>query len=160
MQSKSENRSVIFSSEVSASVACSKLEKKGAADKPDKYVWLLRESSVPGLLTITSYNNEKNNYVHQRIGFVGGKWEFGPKDFLKAQEFAKRAEASFSQAIPENSFDSLVKLLTDNGFNIGRQLLPKSNESTQNKVLLSYTEDVFEESANPNSAKRYTDYDQ
>ncbi|MGM9453912.1 hypothetical protein ACTAZI_11310 [Legionella bozemanae] len=157
MESKSENRSVIFSSAIGASEACSKLENEGASHKPDKYVWLLRESSVPGLLTITYYKNEKDNYVHRRLGFVGGKWEFGPKDYLKAQEFAKRAEASFSVALPENSYDSLVKLLTEYGFNIERQLIPGPNESTPNKMLLSYTDDAFEESAI--STNRYNDFD-
>ncbi|KGP63315.1 hypothetical protein EP47_09285 [Legionella norrlandica] len=156
MESKAENQTVIFSSETDAKKACLRLDKEGAPQKEDKAVWLLRESSVPGLLTITYFNHEKDRYVHIRIGFVGNKWEFGPSDFYKAIEFSKRAEAAFSKALPPKSFESLVQLLSDYGYNLNKQLIPKSNESSQNAQYTGYTANEFTGSTSTN---RYTPFD-
>ena len=153
MESKSEKKVVIFSSATTAKDACEKLTAEDAPHKADKAVWLLRESSIPGLLTISQYSHGYEDYVHLRIGFVGGIWQFGPKEYHLAQEFSKRAEAAFSKALPENSQDSLVKLLTDNGYDPRNQLIPKKNESSKNAMLTAYTDDAFAESS---TANRYS----
>ncbi|WP_454780829.1 hypothetical protein [Legionella sp. WA2022007384] len=147
MESKSEKTVVIFSSTTNATNACTRLAAEGAPFKADKAVWLLRESSVPGLLTISHYSHGYKDYVHQRLGFVGGEWKFGPKEYHLAQEFSKRAEAAFSKALPENSHDSLVKLLTDCGYDARNQVIPKPNESSKNAMLIGYTEDAFTEAS-------------
>lgn len=149
-RSKSEKSTVIFSSEVTASVACQKLTQAGAEDKADKQLWLLRESSVPGLLTISYYG--KGKYTHMRIGFVNGEWRFGPKDYHAAQEFSKRAEAAFSKALPDKSYDSLISLLNEHGFSLNNQLIPKAHEASRNEYLTAYNEDAFSQSS---TAERY-----
>ncbi|PWY54417.1 hypothetical protein DGG96_17225 [Legionella qingyii] len=145
MESKLENKVVIFSSITDAGKAYSILEKEGAPNKLDKEVWLLRESSIPGLLTISFFSSEHNDFVHRRLGFVGGEWKFGPQEYHKAQEFSKHAEVAFSKSLPEKSLDSLVKLLTDHGFDICNQVTPKHNESSQNAKLIAYTVSAFAE---------------
>lgn len=153
---KSENQTVIFSSETDARKACVRLDKEGAPNKSDKEVWLLRESSVPGLLTITYFNNERNKYAHQRLGYVGGEWKFGPKDYHEALEFSKRAESAFSKSLPPNSYESLVKVLTEHGCDVSKQIIPKPDEATQHSQYTGYTEDAFVESS---SVNRYTHFD-
>ncbi|HAU1190599.1 TPA: hypothetical protein ACT96X_000470 [Legionella pneumophila] len=153
---KSENQTVIFSCETDAKKACLRLGKEGASNKSDKEVWLLRESSVPGLLTITYFNNEKGKYIHKRLGFVGGEWKFGPNDYHEAVEFSKRAEAAFSKALPPKSYESLIKILTEHGFDVSKQIIPKPDEATQHSQYTNYTDDAFIQSST--STNRYTNF--
>ena len=145
MEAKAEKNSIIFSSAMNADKACKRLDLEDARHKSAKEVWLLRESSVPGLLTVTFYSQEKNNYSHARLGFMAGRWKFAPSDNFQAQEFVKRAEAAFSQALPENSFDSLIDLLEGQGFNINKLVFPNPKESSKTEQLLAYTDDSLQD---------------
>lgn len=153
MEAKSEKNSIIFSSEMNAAKAGKRLDMENPPHKSDKEVWLLRESSVPVLLTVTFYNHEINDYSHARLGFMGGRWRFAPADDFKAQEFVKRAEAAFSQALPEKSFDSLIELLDKQGFDLNKLIFPNPKESSKTEQLLAYTSDSLEET--PSVLERY-----
>ncbi|WP_392538206.1 hypothetical protein [Legionella sp. 227] len=153
MEAKSEKNSIIFSSAMNAAQAGIRLDLEDARHKSDKEVWLLRESSVPGLLTVTFYSHEKNNYSHGRMGFVAGRWKFAPADNFQAQDFVKRAEAAFSQALPEKSFDSLIELLDKQGFDLNKLIFPNPKESSKTEQLLAYTSDSLEET--PSVLERY-----
>ncbi|MCW8397312.1 hypothetical protein OQJ26_00700 [Legionella sp. PATHC038] len=153
MEAKSEKNSIIFSSAMNAAKAGERLDLEDAPYKSDKEVWLLRESSVPGLLTVTFYSHEKNNYSHARLGFMAGRWHFAPADDFKAKEFVKRAEAAFSQALPEKSFDSLIEILDKQGFDINKLIFPNPKESSKTEQLLAYTNDSLEDS--PSILERY-----
>ncbi|VEB34638.1 hypothetical protein [Legionella cherrii] len=153
MEAKSERNSIIFSSEMNAAQAGKRLDLENAPHKSDKKVWLLRESSVPGLLTVTYYNHKKTDYSHARIRFIAGRWKFAPSDNFQAQEFVKRAEAAFSEALPEKSFASLIEILDKKGFNINKLVFPNPKESSKTEQLLAYTNDLLEET--PGLLERY-----
>ncbi|HHI9467992.1 TPA: hypothetical protein ACU9KK_003178 [Legionella anisa] len=130
-----------------AKKACLKLDVAGARQKPSKGKWLLRESSVDGLLTISYFNQEKKGYYHLRVGFKDNEWQLAPSTNEEAEEFVKKAQAVFKNALPENSYESLLHLLTDNGFDLSKQVHPKPTESTRTSRYSSYIEDVFDESS-------------
>ncbi|HAT7779054.1 TPA: hypothetical protein ACPSJ9_000259, partial [Legionella anisa] len=106
MESKNENSSIIFSKHIDAKQADLMLDAAGARQKPSKEKWLLRESSVDGLLTISYFNQERNKYYHLRIGFKDEEWQLAPNEDKEAEEFMKEAQAVFKNALPENSHES------------------------------------------------------
>ncbi|WP_454780196.1 hypothetical protein [Legionella sp. WA2022007384] len=137
MESKNENSSIIFSKHIDAKQADLMLDAAGARQKPSKEKWLLRESSVDGLLTISYFNQERNKYYHLRIGFKDEEWQLAPNEDKEAEEFMKEAQAVFKNALPENSHESLLDLLTENGFDLNKQVRPKPNQSTRESVHLT-----------------------
>ncbi|MDI9817806.1 MULTISPECIES: hypothetical protein [unclassified Legionella] len=128
-EKKKEGASIIF--RASQQKAEKKLSENSAAYKESKEVWLLRESSVPGLLTISYYDKGKHLYRHRRIGFVNGKWENASSIKAKAEEFVKKAEAAFKNGLPENSEEELYKYLQAEEFKREKQLIPAPDEASQ-----------------------------
>ncbi|CAM2811956.1 hypothetical protein [Legionella worsleiensis] len=127
MLSIPEHPSVIFSREINEGMGLKLLERHGANTLPTGAVWLLRESSVPGLITLSYYDAERYNYVSRRIGYVDGKWTFAPRSKTDALAFAVKATHAFSQ----ESVDQLFGLMQYNGFDLQKQLVPKAIEATQ-----------------------------
>jgi hypothetical protein len=161
VESTPENPPVIFSSEIDNTMGLYKLQLKGASYLATKAVWLLRESSVPGLLTLSYYEAEKTRYVSKRIGFVEGEWTFAPADRDKAVEFAKQATHAFKHEFPEKSADKLFKLLSDNGFDLKKQVVPNAIEATRTAEFTGYV--AFDEAdddheSKDDSSKRYTSF--
>ncbi|AWN75223.1 hypothetical protein [Legionella anisa] len=155
MESKNENFSVIFSKELDAKKAGLMLDIQGARRKPSKGKWLLRESSVDGLLTISYFNQEKKGYYHLRVGFKDNEWQLAPLKNDEAEEFVKKAQAVFKNALPENSYESLLHLLTENGFDLSKQVHPKPIESTRTSQYSAYIDDVFDESSFKNRYSKF-----
>lgn len=138
MESAPKNTSDIFSSEIDDKLGIQKLHTFHAVELPTKAVWLIRESSVPGLLTITYYNAEKIKFDSQRIGYVAGEWRFGPSDREAAVEFSKNAELAFQNVLPGNSAHKLFKLLSDHGLVAHAQVRPNPIEATRTTQFTGY----------------------
>jgi hypothetical protein len=155
MESKNENSSIIFSKNLDAEQASLMLDARGARQKPSQEKWLLRESSVDGLLTISYFNQEKKKYYHLRIGFKDDEWQLAPNEDKEAKEFLKEAQAIFKNALPENSQESLLHLLTENGFDLSKQIRPKPNQSTSTSRYSSYINDAFDQAPQKN---RYSNF--
>ena len=114
-----------------------KLDIKRARTQTTKNVWLLRESSVTGLLTASYFSQEKQIYLHQRIGFIDG-WQFAPADKKQAEQFAKRASLAFKDNLPENSADSLLTLLVSSEFELCNLVHPNAIEATREPQFSGY----------------------
>lgn len=165
MQDKTENSPIIFAKETlnkynekvafDMDVAEKKLKSTQAHLGATKGCWLIRESSVPGLLTLSFYNKEKKIFQHQRIGFVDEVWKDGPANKEKAIEFAKLAEAAFKSNLPENSSASLFYYLNHNGFSIQNMLRPKTEEATKTSVYSGYIE-LDDECADESASTTYS----
>ncbi|HEI6745955.1 TPA: hypothetical protein SJ233_002909 [Legionella pneumophila] len=155
MESKKENSSVIFSKNLDAKQANLMLDAAGARLKPSQGKWLLRESSIDGLLTISYFNQENKKYYHLRIGFKDNEWQLAPNEDKEAKEFMKEAQHVFKNALPENSHESLLRLLTEEGFDLSKQVRPKPNQSTSTSQYSSYVDDAFDEAPQKN---RYTSF--
>ncbi|KTD51345.1 hypothetical protein [Legionella quateirensis] len=153
-----ENPPVIFSSEIDNTMGVFKLQLKGASYLPTKSVWLLRESSVPGLLTLSYYDAENTRYVSKRIGFVEGEWKFGPADRDQAVEFSTKSTHAFKHQFPEKSADKLFSLLSDNGFDLKRQVVPNAIEATRTAEFSGYVSLHDEHEPKDDSSKRYTSF--
>ena len=139
MQDRIEKLPIIFAKEkLDAISATVKLTSNGAPFLNTKALWLLRESSVPGLLTVTFFNKDEKEYQNRRIGFVEGKWMFGPKDKEEAVYFAKSAEAAFKSQLPENSAGLLFIFLKKDGFSIQHMMRPEPDEVTKTSAYRGY----------------------
>ncbi len=167
MESTPKNPSVIFSKEIDQYFGVRKLQELSADKLPTKSVWLLRESSVPGLLTVTYYDAESGKYLNNRIGYVGDNWRFGPADRSEAILFSNNAQLAFSNKLPENSAEKLFTLLSNNGFKKDSQIIPNPIEASRTEEFSRYVHftlddgiDEVEEAENKeNSASdRYTPF--
>ncbi|MBL7479322.1 hypothetical protein [Legionella bononiensis] len=160
MESTPENPPVIFSSEIDNATGLFKLQQKGASYLATKAVWLLRESSVPGLLTLSYYDKENTRYVSKRIGFVEGEWKFGPANRDEAVEFSKQATQAFKHEFPEKSAVKLFTLLSDNGFDLKKQVVPNAIEATRTAEFTGYVSLHEDDDHEPkdDSSKRYTSF--
>ena len=160
MESTPENPPVIFSSEIDNEMGLFKLQQKGASYLPTKALWLLRESSVPGLLTLSYYNQIKTQYVSIRIGFVEEEWKFASADIEEAKEFAKQASHAFKNQFPEKSADKLFTLLSDNGFDLKRQVVPNAIEATRTAAFTGYVSLHEDDEHEPKDdySNRYTSF--
>lgn len=138
MESTPKNPSVIFSKEIDQHAAVRKLQELSADKLPTKAVWLLRESSVPGLLTATYYDAGVGQYINNRIGYVGDNWRFGPGDRSAAILFSNSAQLAFSNKLPENSAEKLFTLLSNYGFKKDTQIIPNPIEATRTEQFSRY----------------------
>lgn len=143
MKAIPQKPTIVFCMEIDAIAANKRLFNSDAQNKPTKGLWLLRESSVFGLLTVTYYDKESVVYRHQRIGFVDGAWTTGPKDKDEATEFARNATIAFSLLIPGNSPDDLLQFLENLGFDLANQLKPNALESSQTPQFSGYDQDAL-----------------
>jgi hypothetical protein len=124
MRSHNEDLLIVFGTACNAEKATAKLLKEPAG------TFLVRESSVPGLLTIS--HRAKDKVIHSRIGLqvVGSELQWVPvpqgDNLFKAQEFAKGAKNAFAhvQQHPE-SFTSLMKLLEGYGYHVQNIMTPE-----------------------------------
>lgn len=137
MESKLE-KPIIFSSDTDMKMAQIKLQKHSADEHPTRKIWLLRESSVSGLLTVSFYCRETASYSHQRIGFVSDQWRKAPQDKNKAIEFADKATAAFKDKLPENSVEKLFSLLKACGFKLENSIIPTADEVTTTTQYSGY----------------------
>lgn len=138
MISSPEEPSVIFSREINEDMGYTKLEQRGANLQPTKAVWLLRESSVPGLITLSYYVAETGRYLSHRMGFVDGHWRFGPEIREAALVFVQKATLAFSNNLPADSADKLFTLLDEYGFDQAGLIRPELFEVTQTPAFLGY----------------------
>ncbi|KTD76330.1 hypothetical protein [Legionella waltersii] len=150
MESKSEFSSVIFSKNIDEKQANLILDARGARQKPSGQKWLLRESSIDGLLTISYFYKEMNSYRHIRIGFKDNEWQVAPSDRKEAKQFVKEAQFVFKDALPENSHESLLRLLTEEGFDLSKQVRPNPTQATSSSQYSSYSDDAFNEAPQKN----------
>lgn len=130
---KKECSSMIFRLSMSrpAKDAEKKLGEHSAASKATKELWLIRESSVPGLLTVSYYSQREKGYFHQRIGFVDDRWQAGPADREEAIIFVRKAEAAFQGVLPDGSEEKLYHYLRETEFDANGQLFPKPDEASE-----------------------------
>lgn len=135
----SQNLSVIFKREIDVHAAQWKLFALGANKKDTKSIWLIRESSIDGLLTATFFDQSQGMYIHNRFGFIEGDWVVAPKDKKEAELFAQKAKESFNNDAPEDSADKLFFLLNEYGFEPENQVRPNALEATTVKAYGGYT---------------------
>ncbi|CEG56209.1 hypothetical protein [Legionella fallonii] len=140
MHASSESTSIIFAREINVDLAAAKLTCLGAHLLDTKACWLLRESSVVGLLTVTFYSNEEKEYKNNRIGFIDGEWVFVSADRNKALDFASKAETLSKSHLPENSAESLYELLRSNEFNPKNIVHPNGIEVSQTSAYRGYVD--------------------
>ncbi len=141
MQARSESLPIIFAKEkIDVESAEEKLTFKGAHLLETKECWLLRESSVPGLLSVTYFDKDKNEYQNLRLGFVDGKWTFGPKDREEAIVFAKSAQAAFKGKLPGDGAVLLFRFLKVNAFSPLHMMRPEPEEVTKTLAYIGYTD--------------------
>ncbi|WP_298626893.1 hypothetical protein [uncultured Legionella sp.] len=145
MESTPKNSSVIFSKEIDHNLAMLRLQERSAHKLPTKALWLLRESSVPGLLTVTYFNDKFRQFFNQRVGYVEGTWRFAPKDREEAIRFASTAQAAFSDKLPDDSAKQLFVLLAKFGFKNKSQLVPNPIEATRTRQYSRYVLFTFED---------------
>lgn len=129
---------MIFSKKTDMKLAQLRIEEYSASKRQTKEVWLLRESSVPGLLTITYFSHEKSYYFHQRIGIVDDQWRNAPKDKAQAIEFTTKATQVFKDKLPEDGLEKLFKLLDACGFKLENQIIPTPGEATSSTEYSGY----------------------
>lgn len=125
--SDSPTTPVVFA--ISREAANEVLIKNGATEKQSKEVWLLRESSVPGLLTIVYYDKETNKFQNQRVGYKNGKWSLATSDNEEAKIFLKDATPFFTDTTHQNKrpeLKTLLSYLTTKGFNSTGRIDPQN----------------------------------
>lgn len=123
---KNNDTKIVYGTSCTAEVA----EKKLAGRKKGSF--LLRDSSVEGLITI-SYINDAGEIRHVRIGLAEGqsglKWMYAPSDKEKASKFAASARNAFQllQQYPQ-SFKALLTLITRLELDMDLMITPLKNE--------------------------------
>ncbi len=145
MESILKTPSVIFSKEIDHKLSVRRLHQLHASELATKAMWLLRESSVPGLLTVTFFDAEANQYFHWRVGYMGDKWSWGPADRSEAILFSHSAQRAFRDDLPDGSAAKLFALLSSKGFKQHSQVTPNAIEATRTPQYSRYVHFITEE---------------
>lgn len=144
-QSDTLHTSFIFA-ELNATLANQKINSNQSA-------WLLRESSVPGLLTVSYYNADKHACQHQRLGFLEGKWQKISANRDTATLFAKnQPKLSFVSTTTAQEVEQLTVYLESLGFKREGMIYPAAEEASKSIAYTAYTNDL---NRSETSADRY-----
>lgn len=141
-----EGLSIIFNTSSTAETATVKLQKSPVG------TFLLRESSVPGLLTV-SWHKAQNKIVHVRFGLavidkgVLGWLEVpGGADKAKAEDFMKTARNAVNHLSDQpESIRNLIWLLNSYGLDLQRLMLPTADECSQSSGYCAYGSAYFQQ---------------
>ena len=128
-------------------------------DKPTSRIWLIRESSIPKLLTVSYYSSQEK-YKHVRIGLVNEKWQIMPANEEEARKTAnmKSTTALFS-TVEKINVDELFAFLKEK-LKLDPAILIKPSESqaSQNIKLYNYTQETLEEKKEAEKTTKYQDF--
>ena len=141
---KNKNTAVVFGTACTAGEAENKLAER------EQGSFLIRDSSVEGLITI-SYKNDKGQIRHSRIGLVQGgsglKWVYAPADKEEAKAFAEQAKNAFQylEQYPK-SFLYLLTLITRLELDMDMIIRPLRNESSHRYGSYTFSAEEWIES--------------
>ncbi|MDX1837170.1 hypothetical protein DIZ81_07050 [Legionella taurinensis] len=110
------------------------------ANKMDKFSspWLIRESSVDGLLSITYYDPESKKITHHRLCFNGTLWDHAPSDLDAAKTVAMQCQKVSKDNLSESGGALLATFLSEHGYHAENLIYPPESQATKNKFYTGY----------------------
>ncbi|QRN04094.1 hypothetical protein GH742_09535 [Legionella sp. MW5194] len=100
--------------------------------------WLIRESSVNGLLSITYYSPESKNIHHQRLCFNGTQWAHAPSALNEAKAIALQSQKVSKDNLSESGGALLASFLAEQGYHAENLIYPPESQATKNKFYTGY----------------------
>lgn len=100
--------------------------------------WLIRDSSVNGMLSITYFKPESNDIHHRRIYFNGTEWFVAPTKREEAEAITKQCQSESSDNLSESGAALLASFLSTNGYDAANLIHPPETQATKNKFYDGY----------------------
>lgn len=100
--------------------------------------WLIRDSSVDGLLSITFFSLESKNIHHLRLCFNGKQWDYAPSNLNAAKAVALQCQNVSKDKLDESGAVLLASFLSEKGYDAVNLIHPPEAQATKNKFYAGY----------------------